>query len=110
MQHTQTVAGYSDVFDFETVTVSSTAIGLDQDKVKGNPPFTPGNTGEARGAFITSETQEIRFRFDDVPTPTVGHVMSTGSSLQLVSKWQMENIKFIRTGGSDGTLQVSFQR
>ena len=107
MEHSQTTAGFLGVYDFETITVSSTAVGFASAKVNGNPP---DDEGKCRAVLITCEDEVVRYRFDSAPTATVGHELAVNQSLVLANYQQIKDIKFIRRDSSDGKVQVSFQR
>lgn len=81
----------------DSITVSTTAIGL----------VSPEKDG-ANYAFITVETDTVRFLLTSDPTSTVGHLMSVGDQLELESAAEINAIRFIRSGSSDATLQVSY--
>ena len=91
------------VYDYETITVANTAIGLTASKLT--------TARKPISVFITIEDAEIRYRMDGTtPTSTVGHILQPGDSL-LVEGWHnMNNIKFIRTTATSGILQVSYRR
>lgn len=83
---------------FETITVSSTAIGL-----------TAGSINGKSIAFLTLETAQIRYRLDGTnPTASVGHILDAGDNLSLDGVGTLANLKMIRVGGSDGTIQASY--
>ena len=87
-------------YGFESVTVSSTVVGLSQ-----------GLRSNGDVAFITVESNQIRYRIDSgVPTATVGHVLNAGDILELDTKDELMEIRFIRTGGADATIRVSYGR
>ncbi len=85
--------------DYETVTVSSTAIGL-----------TPQVNKNISRAFITVETAVVRFHTsaEDVPTASVGHEALVGDIIKLESAHEVANFKAIRRDGTDATLRVSY--
>ncbi len=87
--------------DYETVTVSTTAIGL-----------TPQGNRNVTNAFITVETASIRFHTsaEDVPTSSVGHQLDSGDTLTLESAHEVANFRAIRKDGTDGVLRVSYGR
>lgn len=83
---------------FESVTVSTTAVTL-----------TAATYTNCDNALITVETDQVRFRLDGVaPTSSVGHVLDAGDTLILDSADQIVGARFIRSGGSDATLRVSY--
>ena len=99
----QHVVGKFVPYDFETITVTDTAVGLTAAKVNSNP--------KPKKIFITSETAQIRYRTDGTdPSSTVGHVMVPTQSLVLEGYSQINNFKAIRTGATSGVLQVTYLR
>ena len=98
----QTPAG-----DFESITVSTTAIGPTASKLLINQ--AGGVHKRAVRAFVTVETQSIRFRFDGTdPTSSVGHLLASGDFATIDGEQNVANLKFIRSGGSDGTAMVTY--
>lgn len=99
----QYVIGKYNPFDFETVTVADSAIGLTASKLSVSP--------KPKQAFLTLESGQIRYRIDGTdPTSSVGHIMLPMQSLLLEGYNQLKNFKSIRTGATSGTLSVSFLR
>ncbi len=107
----QTVNGWQHVSDFETITVSTSAIGLTDVKVQGNVPIANGFQ-KPSAAFITCALAAVRLRFDADPTSTSGHVLGAGEPLTLTNFWELENVKFILHGAecTDAALSVSYLR
>ena len=90
-------------YDFETLPVSNTAVGLTASK------YAPSGAHCAEHAFVTCEG-EVRYRYDSSdPTASVGHIMQDGSFLIVKGEHQLKTIKFIRTT-SDSTLSVTYER
>lgn len=89
----------SETRDYETVTVSTTAIGL-----------TPQINKNISRAFITVETAVVRFHTsaEDVPTSSVGHEAFVGDIIKLESAHEVANFRAIRKDGTDATLRVSY--
>ena len=77
----------------ESLTVSSTAV-----------PLASIASG-ALNALVTNGAEPIRGRWG-TPTASVGHYLNPYSVLDLYSS--MESVKFIRTGGSDSTIFVTY--
>ena len=77
----------------ESLVVSSTAIAL------------ASVASGALSALVTNGAEPIRVRWG-TPTTTVGHYLNPYSVIELFSS--MENVKFIRTGGSDSTIFVTY--
>lgn len=84
--------------EFESLTVSTTALGL-----------TDSRTDGAEVAFITIESQAVRYRLDGQnPTASVGHVLSDGDILELRGFWEIDKFRVIRRDGVDATARVSY--
>lgn len=91
-------------FAVETITVATTAIGFTLATMR--PTDQPGATR----AVCTLETAQIRYWPTGNPTSTVGHILNVGDTLIVEGLADLNNIRFIRTGGTSGVLQVSFER
>lgn len=88
----------------EVITVSTTALSLATDTVGGRGTARP----EARYCFLSLETAAVRWRVDGIaPTDSTGHVMASGSSLELYGHETISRFKVIRDTGSDGVLTAS---
>lgn len=91
--------------DYATLTVGSTAVGLDS----ANPALTAGAT--VIGAIITVETDQVRWRADGTaPTSAEGHLMNVGDVLNLTDKNYssfLTNLKFIRVT-ADAKLKITY--
>lgn len=86
----------------DSLTVSSTAVALSSAD-NGGP--TPNHTH----AFLTVETDQVRFTVDGTtaPTSSVGHLLNAGDTLLLDSQNQLQNVQFIRIT-TDVTVKCSF--
>lgn len=81
----------------ESVTVSSTAIGI---------TARPGGSGLlAHGAVMVVESNPIRYWTGGTPTGSVGITVQPGGVIELTSRHEVNTFKAIRTG-SDATLRV----
>ena len=84
--------------DFESITVSNTAVGL-----------TPAKIASKEGCFISVEDQTIRYRYDGAdPTASVGHILYPASRMNLMHPTILGDVKFIRAESSDATLRVTY--
>jgi len=84
--------------DFESITVSSTAL-----------PLTEARVENASEVFITVESQAVRYRIDgQVPTASIGHVMEAGANLTLSGFWELDKFRVIRRDATDATLRVTY--
>ena len=92
------VAGH-EFSDYESVTVSTTAIGL-----------TPSQYQGSTHAFITVEAASLRYHVsaEDIPTSSEGHQLDAGDTLTLDSAHEIAYFKAIRKNGTDATLRVSY--
>lgn len=85
------------ILDYESVTVSTTALGITATIVDQQHNF----------ALITCETAAVRFRLDGtVPTSSEGHVLEPGDVLQLEGS-ELAAFRAIRRDSTDGVLKVS---
>lgn len=85
----------------ETITVSSSAIGISAD-VK-----SPSGQANPTRCLLTLETASIRYWLDGTdPTSTVGHLLTAGQILILDRVEEIYNFKSIAVSG-DATLRVS---
>jgi len=92
------VGGGSTPFDYESVTVEDSAIGL-----------TSATYLDATRAEMTLETAQIRFRADGTnPTSSEGHPVYVGDVIILDSAAQIAGFKAIRTGTTSGVLKVTY--
>ena len=99
----QHVVGKFIPYDFETITIAGTAIGLTVSKLTSTP--------RPKKVYITFETAQSRFRYDGTdPSATVGHLLVPTQSLILEGYSQMNNFKAIRTGATSATAQVTYLR
>ena len=91
-------------FDYESVTVADSAIGLTAAK------YLPSGQQHARAGCITLETADVRYRIDADPTASEGKLLSAGDDLTVDGIEDIRRIKFIRTGGASGILKVCYER
>jgi len=89
-------------FDYESVTVSSTAVGLTASKFNSYAAY------EIK-AFMTLESAQIRWRIDGTnPTSTEGHLFEVGANLTIDGYKNLSQFKAIRTGTTDGVIKVTY--
>ena len=90
-------------YDYETITVAATAIGLTASKLTATP--------KAKTVFITAESGVMRYRYDGTdPTSTVGHILRPNSTMTIEGSINLSQLKFIRTGTTSGKLQVTYAK
>jgi hypothetical protein len=89
-------------FDYESITVSTTAVGLTASKFNSYAAY------EIK-AFMTLESAQIRWRIDGTnPTSTEGHAFEAGTNLTVEGYKNLSQFKAIKTGTSDGVLKVTY--
>ena len=99
--------GYGDqaVFARDTLTVSTTAIGLDEgdyDPTSGRPAYC---------AMIENVGgQAIRYRVGADPAAGAGHKLADGEVLYVHGADNIRALRVIRDTGSDATLEISYLR
>ena len=94
-------------FDYEDITVDNTAGGKSLTASKYRPTSSP----QAETAFITVENGPMRYTYNGTaPTSTLGHKASNGTILVLKGQHQMDTFRAIRTGSTDATLRVTYER
>ena len=107
------IAGIYQPYDYESITVSSSAVGLTAAKYKPVPSNREGEPGAERSAaraVITVETNELRYRYDGTdPTTSEGHILGVNDVLTLVGDDAISQFRAIATG-SDGVIKVTYER
>lgn len=89
-------------FAYEQKTVDSTAGGVS---------LTAVTYSDATHATLRLETAQIRFRVDGgAPTTAVGTLLEIGETLELSGAATIAAFRAIRTGGSSGSLSVTYGR
>jgi hypothetical protein len=88
-------------FADETLTVAASAIGPTLATLE----HASGQADYAQ--FGPLETGQVRYRFNAAPTDTVGALLEIGDTL-ICRGDEIEQVKFIRTGGTSGTLFVQY--
>ena len=87
----------------ETITVADTAIGFTTAKYQ-----IPAGFARVE-AYCCLETAQVRVRYDGTsPTSLVGIVMNVNDCVLISNRWDMANVKFIRTGASSGSLTCCY--
>jgi len=97
--------GLKEPYDFETITVSSSAKTLTASKLSpsGEPP--------PAAALLSLETAAIRYRLDGVaPTSSVGHLLASGDVLLLESITALRGLRAIADTETEGVLSVTYLR
>lgn len=90
----------SEVVVFESITVSTTAIGIT------STTTDPAGRFPTNRCSFTSETADVRYRWDGTdPTATVGQFLAAGATLLMATHEDAVRVRFIRDAGTDATLQ-----
>jgi len=83
--------------DYESLTVSSTAVALTEAKAQ-----------LAQEAIVSVETDQVRYRLDGTaPTSSEGHLLEAGDYLVLRGYGQVNSFQAIRVT-TDATLRVTY--
>jgi hypothetical protein len=103
---------YAAAFAHEKITVSTTAIELDDDKYLATTESVGGRVG-AKEALITVEDAPIRFTLDGT-TPVdgtdTGHVLPSASSITVYGLANIRQFRAVRSGGTDAVINVTYFR
>lgn len=84
---------------FETLTVSSTSLGISSSVINTDPART--------FCLFTLATDQVRWRVDGVaPTSSVGHIMDPGGELRLYKNEDIRKFRAIRVT-NDAALSVT---
>ena len=90
-------------YDFETITVEDTPIGLTAAILNASP--------KPKKVFITVETAQIRYRMDGTdPEAAVGHIANPMDSIILEGYSQINNFMAIRKETTSGKIQATYLR
>jgi hypothetical protein len=96
---------WADSYDYESITVSTTAIGVTASKL------SPSNSEKVKILTCSAETAQMRFRIDGTdPTSAEGHLIEIGDILTIGNYKDISLFKAIRTGGTNGVLKCTFER
>jgi len=91
-------------FNFSALTISNSAVGIASSLF-----LSPD--GNATVAYLTLEGGQVRYKYSgEDPTASVGHILDPGGFLVITGQNQLSSIKFIRTGGVDGTASITMER
>lgn len=100
------------VYDYETITVGTSAVGLTASKINKLSP-TASTKGAIKTLVIISvEGANIRYRIDGIaPTSTVGDLVYAGDRITFDDYYDAYNFKAIRdsAAATDATLQVQYK-
>ncbi len=95
-------------YDFESLTVSTTAVGLSSSKydlTNADPNL------RTRKVQCAVETAAVRYRLDGTaPTSSVGEILYANDRLILTQPKEISQVRFIRKDSSDATLRCTYWR
>lgn len=102
---------------FETLTVSSVALGITAAKLVVTTARNPTEgvsfmeVQRLDEAMFTVETNPCRFRLDGTdPTAAIGHLLQPGDSVIIAGFSNLSRLRFIRSGAADATVQATYYR
>lgn len=94
------------VIDYAVLAVADAAAGV------GLADGTPTLPAKAKRAYITCETQAVRWRADgDAPTQTEGHTLAKDDSISFTGanyRQLLEKILFRQTSSGAGALKITY--
>lgn len=114
----QELVVFGHALGFETLTVDNTVGGVgftpaEYKNVSLGGSAIAGVGATARAALVTADgtagTNDVRWTCDGTaPTTSIGHLLKGGQTLSLQGAGNITKFRAIRTGGTNGTLQVTF--
>jgi hypothetical protein len=92
-------------YDYESITVTNSAVGLDTSKLTQYP-------AHKLRVLITCENGDVRWRVDgnSDPTSAEGHILEKGMNLTIDGMNTLTRFKAIKSGTDDGILRVTYFR
>ena len=104
------IAGLFEPYDFESITISTSVVGLTESKYKPATQILSNTDRPAVRVIITSEGA-FRYRYDGgEPTSSIGHVITSGDVVMLVGEFAIKNFKAVRSGVSDAVIRATYER
>lgn len=116
MEISQSIAGHLNAYGYETITVSTSVVGLTGSKIE---PADHPLLGKMRLVRIVVEGSRVRFRDDGTsdesgpnPTGSNGTILNPGDIFWIANLQQAKNFKAIRHSDetTDATLRVTYFR
>lgn len=96
-------AGQYAAFAHETLTVTNAV------KVLTASTYVVGSR-YSQAAYITIEDADVRYTYDGTtPSATVGHLLTSGSSIALSGHRDISTFKAYRAAGIDATLRITYE-
>lgn len=103
---------YASAFARETVTVSSSPVGLTASVYSAHGEAVIDRV-TAKEAFVTVENAAIRITFEGTAPndgSDIGHVIPAGSGFNIYGFGNIKNFRAIRIGDTDAVLNVTYFR
>ncbi|MBW1916402.1 MAG: hypothetical protein JRI57_00055 [Deltaproteobacteria bacterium] len=92
--------------EYETLTIAEMAVSLTPAKIR---PEDITENLEARGALLSLEVADIRFRLDgQAPAKDEGHLMGAGDSMVLWGTQNLRQFKAIQAKNKSGILRITY--
>jgi hypothetical protein len=91
-------------FAFESVTVSTSAVGLT------SATYKPSGQVAASIALVQVEAQPLRWSVASTPTAAIGHAAVDTNAIKLCGLADITAFLAIRSGGTDSVLRVTYFR
>ncbi len=113
MQITLQVSGHLTPYDYESITVSTSAVGLTAGKIEPSSSVAEKDLGKAKLIRISVESAAVRFREDGTdPTATEGHLLNVGDYYFIANLGQSKKFRAIRNSGEsvDAKFRVTYFR
>ena len=93
----------------EQITISNSALNLDADG--SGAILTDSNRSRIRYADVQVQSQDVRVTYDGSTAPvaaTTGTLWHTGTEKRVWGMANIENIQFIREGGTDALIVINY--
>lgn len=98
------IIGLQNIVAYDSATVADTALTLL------TIGFTQAQIDDARQAFISIDTDDVRVRYDGTaPIASEGHLFVAGENFTLVGINQLNNFQVIRATGVSGAIRVTLE-
>lgn len=94
------------IIAMKELTISTTVLAVADDF-----GFSTAELEEANRAIICGHTQNTMYTWDGTdPTATLGSRLGNGNQHQINGNVNLNNLKFIRQGGSDGDVTIVLEK
>lgn len=103
---TTQINGSLDAYAHESITVSTTPIGITSTLLKQQLGSSTQSRGAAE-ALLSVETNSVRYTTDGTaPSATVGHLLAAGDVLVVSGVGNLQRLRF-RAAAADGAVKVT---